>query len=33
MKYSYNNIMEPWYPEEFRTIQLPPIKKDTYAIF
>lgn len=32
MKYSYNNIREPWYPEEFKIIQLPPIRKDTYAI-
>lgn len=32
MKYSYNDIMYPWYPEEFRVIQLEPIKKDTYAI-
>lgn len=32
MKYSYNDIMEPWYPEEFKVIDMDPIKKNTYAI-
>lgn len=32
MKYSYNDIMEPWYPEEFKVIDMKPIKKNTYAI-
>lgn len=32
VKYSYNDIMEPWYPEEFKVIDMDPIKKNTYAI-
>lgn len=32
LKYSYNNILEPWYPEEFKIINMEPIKKDMYAI-
>lgn len=32
MKYSYNDIMEPWYPEEFKTINYYPIKQNMYAI-
>lgn len=32
MKYSYNDIMEPWYPEEFITISFYPIKQNMYAI-
>lgn len=33
MKYSYNDIMEPWYPEEFKIIQLQPIKKKYICYF
>lgn len=32
MKYSYNNIMEPWYLEEFKIIDMEPIRKNYYAI-
>lgn len=32
MKYSYNDIMEPWYPEEFKIINAYDIKLNTYAI-
>lgn len=32
MKYSYNDIIEPWYPEEFKIINMHPIKKNYYAI-
>lgn len=32
MNYNYNEILEPWYPEEFKIITMPPIKKDMYAI-
>lgn len=32
MKYSYNDIMMPWYPEEFKNITMPPIKEDMYAV-
>lgn len=32
MKYSYNEISNPWYPEEFKIIEMPPIKQNMYAI-
>ena len=32
MKYNYNEILEPWYPEEFLPITMEPIKKNTYII-
>ena len=32
MKYSYNDIMYPWYPEEFKIIKVDTIKENTYAI-
>lgn len=32
MKYSFNEIREPWYPEEFKIIEFEDIKKNTYAI-
>ena len=32
MKYSYNDIMEPWYPEEFKIITMPPVKQNMYAV-
>lgn len=32
MKYSYNEILQPWYPEEYRIITMPPIKQNMYAI-
>lgn len=32
MKYSYNEISYPWYPEEFKPIIFHPIKQNMYAI-
>lgn len=32
MKYNYNEILEPWYPEEYKVINMKPIKQDMYAI-
>lgn len=32
MKYSYNEIAEPWYPEQYTTITMPPIKQNMYAV-
>lgn len=32
MKYSYNEILYPWYPEEFKIINFGNIKKDMYSI-
>lgn len=32
MKYSFNNIMEPWYPEEYKIITMDPILQNTYAV-
>lgn len=32
MKYSYNDTIEPWYPEEFKIISFYPIKQNMYTI-
>ena len=32
MEYNFNEILHPWYPEEFITINMEPIKKDMYKI-
>lgn len=32
MNYSYNEIMQPWYPEVFKIISMPPIKENMYLI-
>ena len=32
MNYNFNEILEPWYSEEYRIINMVPIKQNMYAI-